>query len=369
MARIPVIDCLRGLAIVGVIFHHTLSWRPIFHDVGLWAVVSSNGWLGVNLFFVLSGFVLYLPFATGDRTLGAWQDIREFYLRRAMRLLPLYYFSTLILLVFYTQVNLGDRSAYVQFFHFVFATFSFSAATFSPAGTNWVLWSLGVEIWFSVLFPMVLWFLRSVGWRNGLITIILVSVAARVIGQLVAADLPRTQLNFISDSVIGRLDEFALGMFAAHLYTQKTRILPGRIGLLIAAPLMLLGMFLWSRWMVGEFAPWSAALFNVPLDLGMTLGLLVLVTQYERIGSWLAAWPLQLMGLMCYSLYLWHGVAFLKLRPHMDGPGTYAAYLVLVFLISWFTYRYIEFRSVDDWRRLLPARNAVRSGKAMEFQK
>lgn len=358
MARIPLVDCLRGLAIVGVIFHHTLAWRPAFQGNGFLAVVTSNGWLGVNLFFVLSGFVLYLPFAAGDRKLSSWADIRRFYVRRALRLLPLYYFSTLVLLVFYTQINLSDWRSYVQFFQFVFATFSFSAVTFSPTATNWVLWSLGVEIWFSVLFPLVLWFLRSVGWRNGLVVILTVSLATRVAGQFVAADLPRTALNFISDSVVGRLDEFALGMFAAHIYTHKRFRLSASSGLLLAGPMIFLGMFLWTGWLAGSYAPWSAALFNIPLDLGMTLGMLVLVTHYEKIGKWLAFWPLQLMGLMCYSLYLWHGVAFLRLRPHVDGAGSYVAYLVLISLISWFTYRYIEFRSVDNWKRLLPVRAA-----------
>lgn len=368
MSRIPVIDALRGIAIIGVVYHHTLAWRTSFQSDGVVGVLSASGWLGVNLFFMLSGFVLYLPFASGDRRLGTWADIRRFYVRRAMRLLPLYYFSTLVLLVFYTQVNLADWRSYIQFFHFVFATFTFSATTFSPSGTNWVLWSLGVEIWFSVLFPFVFWFVRSMGWRNGLIAIVVVSVFTRIVGQLVAADLPRTQLNFISDSVIGRLDEFALGMFAAHLYVHKKRVMSGGVSVLLAAPLMFVGMHLWSSWMKGELPSWSAGLFNIPLDLGMTLGLLAMVTQYERLGRWLALWPLQLMGLMCYSLYLWHGVAFLRLRPSVEGVGSYAAYLGLIGMISWFTYRYIEFRSVDDWRQLLPARRAapVSSAEAMK---
>lgn len=323
---------------------------------------------GCQPVFMLSGFVLYLPFASGERRLGAWPDVRRFYVRRAMRLLPLYYFSTLVLLVFYTQVNLADRQSYVQFFHFAFATFSFSATTFSPTGTNWVLWSLGVEIWFSVLFPVVLWFIKAAGWRNGLLAIVLASVATRIIGQLVATDLPRTQLNFISDSVFGRLDEFVLGMFAAHLYTHKKPAISGVASVLLAVPLMLAGMCLWSSWMKGELPSWSAGLFNVPLDVGMTLGLLAMVTQYQRIGRWLALWPLELMGPMCYSLYLWHGVAFLRLRPGVEGVGSYAAYLVLIGMISWFTYRYIEFRTIDDWRRLLPARSAEPSSSAVAMR-
>jgi peptidoglycan/LPS O-acetylase OafA/YrhL len=53
----------------------------------------------VNLFFILSGFVLFLPYAAGQRVMASWADVRHFYGRRFLRLMPLYYFAAVVILV------------------------------------------------------------------------------------------------------------------------------------------------------------------------------------------------------------------------------------------------------------------------------
>src|ERR1700689_3768513 len=94
--KLEVINGLRGFAILAVIWHHLfgLYFKPgssvaleIARGGGSFL---SYGWIGVPLFFVLSGFVLYLPYAEGGAKLATGADALNFYRRRAERLLPLY---------------------------------------------------------------------------------------------------------------------------------------------------------------------------------------------------------------------------------------------------------------------------------------
>jgi peptidoglycan/LPS O-acetylase OafA/YrhL len=82
MGNVPLLNGLRGLAVLGVVWQH-LFWifnvpgtRPL--EIG-WLTLAgnplaSNGWMGVNLFFFCSGFVLYLPYCTGRRRFAAPED-------------------------------------------------------------------------------------------------------------------------------------------------------------------------------------------------------------------------------------------------------------------------------------------------------
>src|ERR1019366_5166991 len=98
MKRLAVINGLRGYAILGVIYFHLIG---VFFNRPGWFTFSignlpvfpltylGHGWLGVDLFFILSGFVLYLPYANGSRELKTKDHLWTFYKNRASRLLPL----------------------------------------------------------------------------------------------------------------------------------------------------------------------------------------------------------------------------------------------------------------------------------------
>src|SRR4051812_44273760 len=96
--RLGAINGLRGLAILAVVYAHAAAYRtpPGWHAVhwGEYTIlpfaVLSNGWLGVNLFFVLSGFVLFLPYERSSRTMATLSDLKWFYAHRFQRLMPLY---------------------------------------------------------------------------------------------------------------------------------------------------------------------------------------------------------------------------------------------------------------------------------------
>jgi peptidoglycan/LPS O-acetylase OafA/YrhL len=356
MDRLGVINGLRGIAIIGTVFHHSFFEHFRYGMAGshlpwLVDVLASSAWLGVNLFFFLSGFVLYLPYEQGKRQMRTRDDALHFYRRRFARLMPLYTLVWVVSLVFMTDLQLTQPSFYEVALLYLTCLFPFYPGSFFPPG-NFVMWSLGAEIWFSVLLPFVVVAIHRFGWRATLVSAVVFALAVRVAGQL-ALGAPDVPLNMVSDSVLGRLDEFLLGMFAAHLYTRGVRFSVRH--LLAGVALMLAGALIWAWRYQGAIPPVSGAIANNFLDDGLTLATLALLTAPLWGARLLEARWLQLLGMMCYSLYLWHGIVLLHYQSSAHaGVPEYLAYLTIVFVLSALTYRYIEFRSASSWSELLP---------------
>lgn len=356
MKRLPVLNGLRGIAIIAVVFHHSFS--VFFNAAGSVTltpstVLGSSGWLGVNLFFFLSGFVLYLPYATGQRSFDGLRSLFGFYGHRARRLLPLYYTASLILLLFTTHYQLDDSSLYRALVQYALATFIFSRETFFPS-INWVLWSLGVELWFSLLFPVVVIAIDRLGWRKILVIVMIAALAVRFAGQIVVPTNPRRVLNFISDSLFGRLDEFILGMLGAWVFSRRLMLWRPTVQFLCGVSLLVSSAVLWSLWYRGAFVEPLAAFFNIPFDAGLLLTVNALLVGCKPVARLVSIWPLQMSGLMCYSIYLWHAPIISHFRASAYSIFTYVSYVGITYLIAWISYRYIEFGSVSDYRELLP---------------
>ncbi len=176
------IDGLRGVAILMVVYQHTLA-TPISNWLtsrfGLdYPYIVANGWMGVGLFFMLSGFVLALPYFANVRRLESANDFQAYYRHRAMRLLPLFFFMAIIsYLVLAAQgydypVSLGLTLS---------TTSMFTSSEFFPR-INGSFWSLMVEIWFSVLFPLLLVMLQRYRWVFVILPVLLIAIGLRVAG-------------------------------------------------------------------------------------------------------------------------------------------------------------------------------------------
>jgi peptidoglycan/LPS O-acetylase OafA/YrhL len=147
--KMPELDCLRGIAVLMVLFYHGFFWSTGLQGLSgiekIFVSATSCGWLGVNLFFVLSGFLI-----TGiliDSRLEP-HYFRKFYVRRALRILPAFY-ALLVLLAFN-----GYRGHYyllASFFYLSNLTPLWGVAMSYP-----MLWSLAVEEHFYLLWPALL---------------------------------------------------------------------------------------------------------------------------------------------------------------------------------------------------------------------
>jgi peptidoglycan/LPS O-acetylase OafA/YrhL len=179
----PELDSLRGVAVLLVLFHHGYFWsgvKGLGTSTKAFVELTRWGWLGVNLFFVLSGFLI-----TGILVDSRCKEgyFRQFYARRALRILPAYYGFLLVLLV----TGLKPLSFLVlSFFYLSNVTPLFGVVQSYP-----VLWSLAVEEHFYLLWPMIVrrfsirrveqiaiavvcivpalrWASYMLGWRTGL---------------------------------------------------------------------------------------------------------------------------------------------------------------------------------------------------------
>ena len=140
--HMPELDSIRGLAILGVVFYHGLYWAKDMRLYSAWQrlflSLMSSGQFGVNLFFILSGFL----------TTGILLDSRSrhdfykrFYFRRALRILPSYY-ATLLILVLFGLMSRGFL--YMSLLYSSNLSLLFGIAICYP-----VLWSLAVESTFT----------------------------------------------------------------------------------------------------------------------------------------------------------------------------------------------------------------------------
>jgi peptidoglycan/LPS O-acetylase OafA/YrhL len=154
-SRMPELDTIRGIAVLLVLFFHGFGFRYGLQGLSglpkLLVAATLTGWAGVNLFFVLSGFLITgILLDTRPRT----DYFRRFYTRRALRILPLYY-AVLLLLLVLARTGLVSRHASWAFLGLSFFYLSNVTNLFGVTAQYGVLWSLAVEEHFYLLWPTV----------------------------------------------------------------------------------------------------------------------------------------------------------------------------------------------------------------------
>ena len=362
-SKIGVVNGLRGVAILMVVLHHMFipyAGRNPLHPGeldpnGLFAAFITDAWLGVHIFFVLSGFVLYLPYCLGRRQIDGLADFWTFYLHRAHRLLPLYFIVVFVSLSLHGQFAAGSRNWYLELGGLLSTLFIFSPHGFMPP-SNMVLWSVGVEIWFSLIFPALILAIRK--W--GIERVVLATSAGSAIFIFAGGSIPVERIGHFSPfsiGIFGSCYEFVLGMFVCHLYvrwTESSTASRYHLHALLAGTLLIvIGLYLMN------YGPWRIT--RVPgrmlFCVGVASLLLGLLFASRPLRWFLENWPLQVLGCMCYSIYAWHGIMMSEMIPSAtsmlaDTLRLSIPYTLLMLVLSVLSYRYIEFGHVRDWKTL-----------------
>jgi len=200
----PALDGLRGVAILLVVFLHNFGFMNYFFF----------GWLGVDLFFVLSGFLI-----TGIliNTLGKPHFLRNFYMRRILRIFPLYYLALIICLFIlpaFSELNI-DLSYYEnhQIWQWVYLQ-NWLYIFKEPSGTKMLLhtWSLAVEEQFYLVWPAIILLVR----RPKLLLLIMVTVLIAVaISRYVIWTYQVKDLAYASFYTFTRIDGICIGSVLA----------------------------------------------------------------------------------------------------------------------------------------------------------
>ncbi len=353
--KIPVINGLRGLAIIAVLYTHLFGKRPVFDASHIgWLplhgipALETNLYRAVQLFFIISGFVLALPYFTGRRHMIRGSDIVDFYKRRAKRLLPLYFFSVLIGMAFVYPHEL-TKGIPLMFT----ATFIFDKEMFSPP-YNTILWSLGIEIWACIFLPFILLGIRKTGVLRMLIILVCMGLLIRGAPHVWewAAGF-QGKYRMIENSVFGRMEDFMWGIALSAVYVRTTYFKNmgwAFCGILLLFLSLNLSDAVQLHTVMPVLTPLVHTLFNMSFFM-------VMAPLLQQPRSWpttiLSFRPLQMIGLMSYSLYVWHFMVQTSMQPWINTEHL-IRYILILFGISWLSYRYIEFGNVENVRALLP---------------
>ena len=349
----PAIEALRGCAAMLVVLTHYLHF--LTSEPGLWAFAST----GVDLFFVISGFV-FAPYLAG-RPL----QLASFFTRRLFRMYPLYLCALLV----YVALKPAGADAWAHFpSHLVMALTLQSVAIASYY--NPAFWSLPPEIEFYLLLPLLALLCR----RLGLGVLVAGALATHLL--LVALADPAqpgvTARAIATIHVPGLLIEFLLGALAWRLAARCTSPW-SRGGLLALAALALalaLLMFGLQRpgasLATGRAALWLGGNIGLAAAVGYTLLVAALAgAPLLRATRWL---PLsQWAGRLSYGTYLFHNAApqwLNHLSPGWSGLPALLACLALTLLVAWLAHLLIESPARGFGRRLalrwaLPPQNAT----------
>jgi len=212
-----VLDGLRGIAILWVLAFH-LSWLTALqlrlslssHTVDLTYLLRS-GWLGVELFFFISGFCIFYPYTQHRFGYRPRQTVSDFALRRAFKIFPSYYLSLVVVIVLGPFLFFPSRNIFWQAISHVFFAFNFSSAT--TTALNGVLWSLAIEVQFYVLFPLICLAFE----RSAAVTFVAMSAIAVLYRFWSSACCDTT--SAVRYQLPAFLDFFACGMLASLIFS------------------------------------------------------------------------------------------------------------------------------------------------------
>jgi peptidoglycan/LPS O-acetylase OafA/YrhL len=396
----PGLDGLRALAVSAVLLYHAgLDWIP-------------GGFLGVEVFFVISGYLITALLVTEWRQRDRI-DLKSFWIRRARRLLPALYLVVVATLAYAVVFLPGEVAGlrgdalsafgYVTNWYLIFGNESYFEAMGRPSLLRH-LWSLAVEEQFYLLWPPVVALGVSLGarrWRLRRLTfasLAIAGVSALLMALLYVPEVDPSRIYYGTDT---RAAGLLIGAALAFVWRPGERAVRGgcsRLGrprgarpggrfrrrwgwtlpaLLDIVGLAALGGLVMFCLRLGEFQP---ALYKggfAAVSLTTAALIAALAHPHAHVGRVVLGWrPLRWIGERSYGIYLWHWPVFMVTRPGLDipldGPKALALRLAVTVLLAHLSYRYVEkpIRSGAlgrAWRRLRQANGGRRRALGLRW--
>jgi peptidoglycan/LPS O-acetylase OafA/YrhL len=321
--RIPELDGLRGIAILVVMLHHMTVMRGVSPLDRALVGASEAGAAGVDIFFVLSGFLI-----TGILldARGSEGYFRNFYARRTLRIFPLYYAVVFVSLVVLPHIphpkmaNFGRIAGDEIWYWTYLSNFSVGAHAAFRHGILDVSWSLAIEEQFYLLWPAIVWFAP----RRVLAKICVAGVAVSLGLRLLAS---YQGLNWITIYVLTplRMDGLLIGALiaiAAREMGLEALRAPARRVLWVSGPLVALMFLRAPYWREDRFAQ-TVGYTLLALFAGALLVLGVAGREGGRWRGFLRWRPLVALGTYSYALYLFHLPIRAAIRDVVYGPDQF----------------------------------------------
>lgn len=345
------LDGLRGLAALSVLVYHVSVFAP--PPKGSWvADVVGVGWVGVDVFFAISGFILFLPFARADAATGPPVSLRRYATNRTRRILPAYLFNLFAL------VTLGIASVLHDWrgLRIVAANLTFTAGYLGLPQVNGVYWTLFCEVAFYLTLPFLARALSGRRWVVGIPALLAASwLYKAVVISALAPPGPRAELRQALEQFPGVLDQFVVGMLAALVWVALERrgvqLRAATCATIAVVALAAIPTLLWvlqdvvtpSHYWAGDGAAgWLPLVLLKPLlSLAAAAAIVGVCASDNVVTRVLELGPLRYLGAVSFGVYLWHlplskllGPA-LPLRDHQLRHFALALVVVGLAALGW----------------------------------
>jgi peptidoglycan/LPS O-acetylase OafA/YrhL len=359
------LDTLRCVAVLGVLMSHLWQPRPL-----PWIFGSVDwGHLGVQLFFVLSGFLITDILLDGRDAVAAGETsarryAKTFYIRRFIRIFPVYY-ATLIALV----VLDFERTRELAPSLFTYTTNYYIAFTDSWIGNIGHFWTLAVEEQFYLLWP---WLVLLVPGR-WLLRAIVVTIALGLLTRLAIVGVVDIRANDIAAGTLGPASFDSLG--AGALLAVVVRSRPEDVRRLLSSRILPLGLFGIGASLVVDHYVWTTTGWFVAGDLFVAAVFCWLVGTASFgfagvVGRVLRLRPLVYVGSISYGVYLFHPFSrpfLLEIARRLDvatslepGFGTFALCSAVTIVVAAASWELFE-RPFNGLKRHVPYRSPRRA--------
>lgn len=315
LGRVPALDGLRGVAILLVIGRHYFK------------TPSGGGSTGVGLFFVLSGFLITTLLLEEHAETGRIR-LRAFYARRARRLVPalvLMLAGYLIGAALQGRTHDAVRAAAAGAFYTANVAQAYWPHLIGrePIGP---LWSLAEEEQFDLLWPALLILALTLALRRRWVKIGLLAAIFLICAERVYLVVEHAFSQRVYSSPEAAADGLLAGVLLAFMLWKRRPALTGEVVAAALTPLVLVTIF-----------PFSAAFSGPVIDIAGAV-VVALAVQPGSFASRALSWrPLVWVGLISYSLYLWHMVVL-----SWFGYADRGLALAIAVLVAWLSYRYVE---------------------------
>ena len=351
MARqhISALTGIRGVAALWVMLHHLSTQYSFQGNMPTWLeYAASKGWLGVDLFFILSGFVIsyvhQTDFEDGVRA-SSW---KRFMILRFARVYPVHFVTTVSLIpiyllasTFFNYQSPVEAFSVVKLVHSLTLTNGLGLP--SSGGWNAPSWSVGAELFAYLVFPWLTWWIFAR--RMSVLTCVTGCIVILIFTTSIGWYLSEGERYFANKAttLLRITSEFSVGCLLYNIYKQVNNFSLWLLSLI--ASLLLLIMLV-----IDIPSKWDG-LFLVAFSL-LIIGLSEhrgLVARMLGNRCWVY------LGEISYSIYLCHGIVFMvlnsllpRLLPELHWWSlfiTAPAYILSVWLISHYMYHYVEVRA------------------------
>jgi peptidoglycan/LPS O-acetylase OafA/YrhL len=379
LRRFPGVDGLRALAALSIVIVHTWSEASKSGHPDFGRVVNDHVGdfsYGVTLFFTLSGFLLYRPFAAALLRGDAAPSIRKYLRNRALRILPAYWVILLICALVVGGVLSRQGSELVDgrlTDPGLLARAALFVQDYAPSTMLTGIgpaWSLAVEVVFYLVLPLLALLAfrlgRGAGTRQRTVAALVPAATLLVVGlvgkYLTAVVVPAAHVwqgwsttwhAVLERSILCQADLFSFGMALAVVHSLwmggSFRLPRYWRPAAVAVGLLAYGAASRVSYLQAQlsYLPWNTVM---AFACSLLLGLVVLTgSQGSLLVRLLEARPLVAAGVVSYSIFLWHHPLILSLKSHgltFDGRAGFFLNLVIVLtltlLFSGLSYRYVE---------------------------